>query len=223
MLETTDIQNDTFNNLPSISAADSWMGQKSNIRLKEICDVIADFHLESDVGILLLHKHIKLGPNERLVGRYDNEVIKVIPLLVDETVVVPTAWKFSRANDNGSPYTMTPLEYADVLTLPSAKAASRRLCENHKFIMAYAAALDASGLLEHIGISARYEDTVLGVLKDQIIVETTDEETREHILTVGEINNPHNRHLAVARWVYSGVLNSLVECNRLCSPKKECH
>ncbi len=169
-----------FNSLNPFQLAKQQLTKNRDL-LPQIGAVICKHGLQDVIGVTLLHKHFNIFPGEVLIEKVNDNTIQVSPNRVDhETALVPYIWAFSE-NDLTGERRWFPLEFTYKTNITAAGMADR-ICQQSQFLKDMADKLDEIGLAGVFGITTLHRDLVKANGKDDITLETTDDEAR--ILTI---------------------------------------
>lgn len=151
---------------------------ESQEKLTELGNVICRHGRQNQVGMSLLHKHYNLHPDERSVEELVDNCSYIKPQTENHwDGATPYLWKAQR-NPKSRAWIYYPLEF---IRHPSIGAEVEEKAEaifsDREFLSDMAAKLFELGLTDTFGIAIPHRD-VIKLEEGEILVETTDEQTR---------------------------------------------
>jgi hypothetical protein len=191
-------------------------------KLTELGDILCYYELHEKGGISLLHQHFPLDSNERLVEEFDGNRSYLKPQVEeDKDDVTPYLWKVEPDPESGE-WRYYPLEF---VRHPSIGAEVRKQAEaifsHQEFLADVTAKLSELGLTDTFGLAIPHRDTIK-LKKGEILVETTDEQTRTLTCSPALISSIAPGELTQTLWKFTprqdvDVLGQCVmHCNSHC-------
>ncbi len=187
--------------------------------LHELGTVICQHGLQEAVGVSLLHKHFDIAPDEQLVKEFAGNKATIRPQPTDTgSKVIPYLWKLETDQETGQGV-YYPLEF---VVMHEKTAGTDELVTmvhgKEDFLSALAAKLFELGLEDIFGISALYSNNFIHLHTDEMLVETTDHETRTLTLSPFAKTQLEHEEMTETNWQFTAHIegDATTDCRSHC-------
>lgn len=207
----SEFKKSSFDELNSLTKANEQLASEK--KLLEVGKIIRQYGYEKVVGLCLLHRHIDLSQNERLIEHLIDDCLVLEPKIIDASGdIIPFSWKFEY-DSNFYTYSMVPLEFSSKKT-PFVETICEVILHDVNFLKDIAKKLNELNLLNIIGLGSLHQIKILINSTNDTIEEFTEPNTRSHILKGVKYDNSHHDTAINTLWTYD--LQSKKGCNKLC-------